>query len=89
MVVVWISGIALKPKRTGSFDQPDGTSKNPHDLIAATYNRVIPISNLIMQNTLIQMTALMLCGAGWRLFSLQGLSADQTRLALTIAGKNT
>ena len=25
----------------------------------------------------------MLCGAGWRLFSLQGLSADQTRLALT------
>jgi predicted permease len=36
-----------------------------------------------MQNTLIQMTALMLCGAGWRLFSLQGLSADQTRLALT------
>ena len=25
----------------------------------------------------------MLCGAGWRLFSLQGLSADQTRMALT------
>lgn len=36
-----------------------------------------------MHTTLIQMTVLMLCGAGWRLFSLQGLSADQTRLALT------
>lgn len=36
-----------------------------------------------MNTTLIQMTVLMLCGAGWRLFSLQGLSADQTRLALT------
>jgi len=36
-----------------------------------------------MTNTLIQMTVLMLCGASWRLFSLRGLSADQTRLALT------
>lgn len=36
-----------------------------------------------MITTLIQMTVLMLCGAGWRLFALQGLSADQTRLALT------
>ncbi|MCQ8105091.1 AEC family transporter [Methylomonas sp. SURF-2] len=36
-----------------------------------------------MNDTLIQMTLMMLCGAGWRLFSLRGLSADQTRLALT------
>ena len=36
-----------------------------------------------MTNTLIQMTVLMLCGASWRLFPLRGLSADQTRLALT------
>lgn len=36
-----------------------------------------------MNTTLIQMSVLMLCGAGWRLFSLQGLSADQTRLVLT------
>ena len=36
-----------------------------------------------MNTTLIQMSVLMLCGAGWRLFSLQGLSADQTRMALT------
>ncbi|MCK9608263.1 MAG: AEC family transporter [Methylomonas sp.] len=36
-----------------------------------------------MNTTLIQMTVLMLCGAGWRLFPLRGLSADQTRLALT------
>lgn len=36
-----------------------------------------------MNTTLIQMTILMLCGAGWRLFPLRGLSADQTRLALT------
>jgi predicted permease len=36
-----------------------------------------------MNTTLIQMTVLMLCGAGWRLFSMPGLSAEQTRLALT------
>lgn len=36
-----------------------------------------------MNTTLIQMTVLMLCGAGWRLFPQRGLSADQTRLALT------
>ncbi|MDD2759758.1 MAG: AEC family transporter, partial [Methylomonas sp.] len=36
-----------------------------------------------MNATLIQMTVLMLCGAGWRLFPQPGLSADQTRLALT------
>ena len=36
-----------------------------------------------MNTTLIQMTVLMLCGAGWRLFALPGLSAEQTRLALT------
>ncbi len=36
-----------------------------------------------MNTTLIQMTVLMLCGAGWRLFAMPGLSAEQTRLALT------
>jgi malate permease and related proteins len=36
-----------------------------------------------MHTTLIQMTVLMLCGACWRFFSLPGLSADQTRVALT------
>lgn len=36
-----------------------------------------------MTTTLIQMTVLMLCGASWRLFPVRGLSADQTRLALT------
>lgn len=36
-----------------------------------------------MKTTLIQMTVLMLCGAGWRLFPQRGLSADQVRLALT------
>ena len=36
-----------------------------------------------MHTTLIQMTALMLCGAGWRFFSPQGLSAEHTRLVLT------
>lgn len=36
-----------------------------------------------MNTTLIQMTVLILCGAGWRLFPQRGLSADQTRLALT------
>lgn len=36
-----------------------------------------------MNTTLIQMTVLILCGAGWRLFPIRGLSADQTRLALT------
>lgn len=33
--------------------------------------------------TLIQMSILILCGAGWRLLSLPGLSPDQVRLALT------
>ncbi|MGR8929835.1 MAG: AEC family transporter [Gammaproteobacteria bacterium] len=36
-----------------------------------------------MKTTLIQMSVLMLCGAGWRLFPRPGLSPDQTRLALT------
>ncbi|MGY6274911.1 AEC family transporter [Methylomonas sp. MgM2] len=36
-----------------------------------------------MNTTLIQMTVLILCGASWRLFPIRGLSADQTRLALT------
>ncbi|WP_150049998.1 MULTISPECIES: AEC family transporter [Methylomonas] len=36
-----------------------------------------------MTATLLQMTVLMLCGAGWRLFPLRGLSAEQTRLVLT------
>lgn len=36
-----------------------------------------------MNTTLIQMTVLMLCGAGWRLIAMPGLSAVQTRLALT------
>lgn len=36
-----------------------------------------------MNATLIQMTVLILCGASWRLFSIRGLSADMTRLALT------
>lgn len=36
-----------------------------------------------MNTTLIQMTVLILCGAGWRLFPIRGLSADITRLALT------
>ena len=38
-----------------------------------------------MNNTLMQMTALMLCGAGWRVFKPGGLSAVQTRLVLTTA----
>jgi hypothetical protein len=36
-----------------------------------------------MHTPLIQMTVLMLCGAGWRLFALPGLSAEMTRFALT------
>lgn len=36
-----------------------------------------------MSNTLIQMGILMLCGAAWRLLARPGLSADQTRVALT------
>lgn len=36
-----------------------------------------------MNSTLIQMTVIMACGAGWRLFSPAGLSAEQTRLVLT------
>ena len=36
-----------------------------------------------MNNTLMQMTVLMLCGAGWRLLTPNRLSADQTRLVLT------
>lgn len=36
-----------------------------------------------MNSTLIQMTLLMACGAGWRLLKPGGLSAEQTRLALT------
>ncbi len=36
-----------------------------------------------MNTTLIQMTVLMLCGAGWSVFCPNKLSADQTRLVLT------
>ena len=36
-----------------------------------------------MTLTLIQMTLIMACGAGWRLFSPAGLSAEQTRQVLT------
>ena len=36
-----------------------------------------------MNATLIQMTALMLCGAGWSVFCPNRLTADQTRLVLT------
>ncbi len=36
-----------------------------------------------MTSTLIQMTIIMACGAGWRLISPAGLAAEQTRLALT------
>ena len=36
-----------------------------------------------MTSTLIQMTIVMACGAGWRLISPAGLTAEQTRLALT------
>ena len=36
-----------------------------------------------MNTTLIQMTVLMLCGAGWGIFSPNRLSAEQTRLVLT------
>ncbi|MFA6052004.1 MAG: AEC family transporter [Methylobacter sp.] len=36
-----------------------------------------------MNSTLIQMTLLMACGAGWRILKPEGLSAEQTRLALT------
>ncbi|MBS3964598.1 MAG: AEC family transporter [Methylomonas sp.] len=36
-----------------------------------------------MTTTLIQMTVLMLCGAGWRLLTPNGLGADQTRQVLT------
>jgi len=36
-----------------------------------------------MHNALIQMTALMLLGASWRVFSPNQLQADQTRLVLT------
>jgi predicted permease len=36
-----------------------------------------------MTSTLIQMTIIMACGAGWRMISLAGLSSEQTRLALT------
>ncbi len=36
-----------------------------------------------MNITLIQMTVLMLCGAGWRLLTPNGLNAAQTRLVLT------
>ncbi len=38
-----------------------------------------------MQNTLLQMTAIMLCGALWGVFAPNGLSAQQARLALTSA----
>ncbi len=36
-----------------------------------------------MNTTLMQMTVLMLCGAGWRVLTPNRLSADQTRLVLT------
>lgn len=36
-----------------------------------------------MISVLIQMTALILCGVGWRLFRPSGLGADQARLVLT------
>ncbi|WKJ92478.1 AEC family transporter [Methylomonas montana] len=36
-----------------------------------------------MNTTLLQMTVLMLCGAGWRVLTPNRLSADQTRLVLT------
>jgi len=36
-----------------------------------------------MNSTLIQMTLLMACGAGWRILKPGGLSAEQTRLVLT------
>ncbi len=36
-----------------------------------------------MSSTLIQMALIMACGAGWRIFSPAGLSADQTRKVLT------
>lgn len=36
-----------------------------------------------MNSTLIQMTLIMLCGAGWRLAKPAGLSAEQTRQVLT------
>ncbi len=36
-----------------------------------------------MNTTLIQMTVLMLCGAGWSVFCPNRLTADQTRLVLT------
>ncbi|WP_445370612.1 AEC family transporter [Methylomonas sp. HW2-6] len=36
-----------------------------------------------MNTTLIQMTVLMLCGAGWRITTPNRLSAEQTRLVLT------
>lgn len=37
----------------------------------------------LMILTLLQMTAIIVCGAAWRLFSPAGLSAQQTRLVLT------
>jgi malate permease and related proteins len=36
-----------------------------------------------MNTTLIQMTVLMLCGAGWRWFKPNGLTAEHTRMVLT------
>ncbi|MDP2904477.1 MAG: AEC family transporter [Methylovulum sp.] len=36
-----------------------------------------------MNSTLIQMTLLMACGAGWRLLTPAGLAAEQTRMVLT------
>jgi predicted permease len=49
----------------------------------ATYRQRQPDKMRGMNTTLIQMTVLMLCGAGWRVLTPNRLSADQTRLVLT------
>lgn len=50
------------------------------------YNAVFAaVEFFSMHTTLIQMTALMLCGAGWRVLTPNGLGANQTRLVLTSA----
>lgn len=47
------------------------------------YRRRWPDKLSGMNTTLIQMTVLMLCGAGWRMLTPNSLAADQTRLVLT------